>query len=91
MQAPAATHPSWTALLTGKKAQQPAFMAARMLIVRCHMDLAKNNNNPDELRNRFSDAAVGGTGGSGARSPQLEVDLRESVVRPEIALIALAG
>jgi hypothetical protein len=49
MQVPPATHPSWTALLTGKKAQQPAFMAARMLIVRCRMELAKNSG-PDELR-----------------------------------------
>ncbi len=50
MQVPPATHPSWSGLLTGKKAQQPAFMAARMLIVRCRMDLAKSNNNPEQLR-----------------------------------------
>jgi hypothetical protein len=50
MQVPPATHPSWSDLLTGKKAQQPAFMAARMFIVRCRMELTKNKFNADEVR-----------------------------------------
>ena len=48
MEVPPATHPCWIALLRGK-GQPPAFMGARMLIVRCRMALVKNNNNPDKL------------------------------------------
>jgi hypothetical protein len=50
MQVPPATHPSWSGLVTGKKTQQPAFMAARMLVMRCRMELSKSNNHPDEVR-----------------------------------------
>jgi hypothetical protein len=41
MQVPPATHPAWTGLLTGKAKCEPTFLAARMLIVRCRMELVK--------------------------------------------------
>ena len=49
MQVPPATHSAWTALLTGKGKCEPSFLAARMLIVRCRMELVKGQA-PDKVK-----------------------------------------
>ncbi len=54
MQVPPATHPGWGALLTGKAKCEPSFLAARMLIVRCRMELVKNAA-PEKLRKYASE------------------------------------
>ena len=50
MQVPPATHPAWTDLLTGKNTHQPAFLAARMLVVRSRMELVKSGDKPETVR-----------------------------------------
>jgi hypothetical protein len=49
MQVPPATHPAWPALLAGKARCEPTFLAARMLIVRCRMELVKGSG-PDKAK-----------------------------------------
>jgi hypothetical protein len=49
MQVPPASHPAWADLLNGKSAHQPAFLAARMLIVRCRMELVREKDSPTSL------------------------------------------
>jgi hypothetical protein len=49
MQVPPASNQTWADLLTGKKAYQPVFLAARMLIVRCRMELVRAKDNPGKV------------------------------------------
>ncbi len=50
MQVPAAAHPAWIDLLTGKSQHQPAFLAARMLLVRARMEVLKTGSQPETVR-----------------------------------------
>ena len=50
MQVPAAAHPAWSDLLTGKSQHQPSFLAARMLVVRARMDVLKTGSRPEAVR-----------------------------------------
>ncbi len=49
MQVPPTSNHTWAELLTGKKAYQPVFLAARMLIVRSRMELVRSKDNPAKL------------------------------------------
>lgn len=50
MQVPAAAHPTWTDLVTGKAKFEPAFLAARMFIVRVRMEVLKPGVSPELIR-----------------------------------------
>ena len=55
MQVPPATNPTWSDLLTGKSRHEPAFLAARMFIVRSRLELGKVNNAPDKIKKLATD------------------------------------
>ncbi len=49
-QVPPATHPTWSKLLTGETKYRPAFLAARMFIVRASMELRSSGGKPETVR-----------------------------------------
>ncbi len=50
MQVPPAAHPAWSDLVTGKSGHQPAFLAARILLMRSRMTLANATNQSEAVR-----------------------------------------
>ncbi len=50
MQVPPTSHPKWSEVVTGKRAFEPSFVAARMLIVRCRMQLLRSKSDADAMR-----------------------------------------
>jgi len=50
MQLPPAHHATWSALLHGRAALEPTFLAARLFIVRSRLELAEAGDSPEVLR-----------------------------------------
>src|SRR3990172_11462776 len=48
-EVPSGSHPAWTQLRAGGSVIQPAFLAARMFIVRCQIRLVQAKQDPAEL------------------------------------------
>lgn len=50
MQVPPTSHQTWRDVVSGKRAFEPSFVAARMLIVRCRMQLMRSRSDADASR-----------------------------------------